>query len=80
MSHSMSNPEWHPIASAPRDGTFFLAWDGTGPSGLRVVNWPKGCYVGQWEKWKGEWHGSAIMLRFHFWRPLPPLPHICLPL
>lgn len=67
--------QWQGIESAPKDGTFYLAWDGRETA---VVNEPPGCARGTWHTSTlgNFWHGGAInnWERFTHWMPLPPQP------
>jgi len=73
----MTNPdsEWQQGVTAPRDGTIFLAWNGTR---MAVVNWvpdkPPG--VWQYSNYFRSWMGYPIgaFEDFDFWRPLPSPP------
>lgn len=67
-------PAWKPIDSAPTDGTFFLATDGTT---FKVLNWPPNHYLGVWDwndkrqQWRGA--GDSFINPTH-WMPLPTPP------
>lgn len=66
---------WQSIDAAPRDGSYFLAWDG---EAMRVVNWPPGCYPGHWRRGDGryasEWNGSGSTDSLYAWCELPEAP------
>ena len=66
-------PDWYSSVSAPRDGKFFLAWNG---KRMAVINWPPGCAPGVWEYDKKikDWIGGAtsgFSNYFETWMPLP---------
>lgn len=66
---------WHPIATAPRDGTPVLYWSAT--LGHIVGNHPDGCVAGGWVFRDGRWYGSedAGAQAATHWMPLPAPPH-----
>ena len=55
--------EWHPIETAPKDGTDILTWDGTYRR------------VGHWNEDADEWYETfyGIIDATH-WQPLPSPP------
>lgn len=65
---------WLPIEIAPKDGSFFLATDGTA---LKVLNQPPRHYMGVWD-WNAQrkqWRGSAdSTIDPTHWMPLPAAP------
>lgn len=63
---------WNPIETAPRDGSFFVVWNG---DEMAILNWPEGCLLGRWHKRKGGWSGSSVLFPnpTHWMkRPQPP--------
>jgi hypothetical protein len=65
---SSSKPEWRPIETAPKDGTWFLAHgDGDGWENCSFVcEWTE---VGGWRECPGDY--AALPTR---WLPLPAAP------
>lgn len=64
--------EWQPIATAPRDGTKFIATDS---NRMEFLNQPPGCVMGKWEKRRnGEWRGHAVSMCPTLWMKAPKLP------
>ena len=70
---------WRPISTAPRDGTYFIAYGGTN---MYIINWPIGCAPGRWHhgrvRGRKEWFGAATVNEGELcaWRPLPKPPAI----
>jgi hypothetical protein len=70
----MSNPElsWFPIATAPTDGTVYLATDW---KQFRAQNQPPGHWAGTWVAdgvdWRGRGHYEVWATH---WTPLPIKP------
>lgn len=65
-------PEWRPIETAPKDGTWFIAF---GPAGTEIVNEPPGCYIGHWKKGRKGWDGFGRVTSYPtHWMPLPSAP------
>ena len=67
MSNNTEAPAagWHPIATAPRDGTNILTWDGHSIS------------IGYWLDIMGDWWGAddcALCSTPTHWMPLPQPP------
>lgn len=61
-----------PIETCPKDGTPFLATDGTR---YEVLNEPPGCALGVWTNINGRWAGSSVKhIRPTHWMPLPTAP------
>ena len=72
--HGESNGEWQPIATAPKDGTEYLACDESGKEQI-VISQPPHHEKGFWEKDKdGRWCGSACNNNYHYWHHLPSPP------
>ena len=68
--------EWQPIETAPKNGNPFICWNG---KEMLILNQPKGCSLGRWEKSGKNWFGGFI--RFDnptHWMPLPPPPETSL--
>jgi len=69
------NKQWNPIATIPNDGRFVLVTDG---NNYDVVNYPPGCAMGKWTKWKvnkkTEWYGMSSNLEPTHWMELPAQP------
>ena len=65
---------WHPIATAPKDGTPVLYWSAT--LGHIVGNHPDGCVAGGWVFRDGRWYGSedAGAQAATHWMSLPEPP------
>lgn len=69
----MSN--WQPIETAPKDGTFFLAFS---RNEMIVCNQPPGHPIGRWSfdsrkhRWCGGTFGTLAPLTH--WHPLPEPP------
>jgi hypothetical protein len=64
--------EWKPIESAPKDGTFFLAFDG---EQFEVLNDPPGCFMGVWNLTNRGWRGnSQTCTTPTHWMPLSKAP------
>lgn len=59
-----------PIETAPKDGTEFLAWDGT--------RWFIARWSAFWEKWEIPWRGAdkwdGYLDGLLLWQALPPAP------
>jgi hypothetical protein len=66
-------PQWQPIESAPRDGSFYLGTDGRNQ---RVENCPEGYDSGVWHLIDGEWRGSEFGPDSTHWQPLPAPPEV----
>jgi len=64
-------PQWQPIESAPKDGTFYLATNGREQ---RVENCPEGHVAGIWHRINGDWRGSALGDDSTHWHPLSAPP------
>lgn len=68
---------WQMGATAPRDGTYFLAWNGTR---MAVVNWPPNKRPGVWQYscFFNMWLGYIINTfeDFDYWMPLPAPPEV----
>lgn len=65
-------PQWQPIETAPKDGTFYLATNG---KDQRVENCPEGHMAGIWHCIDGDWRVvSAFGDDSTHWMPLPPPP------
>lgn len=62
---------WLPIESAPKDGTFFIAIEGTR---MEVVNEPPGCMLGKWTRGKHGWCGAFVSIAPTHWHHLPEPP------
>lgn len=63
---------WRPLGCAPRDGKYFIAIQG---KKQKIVNWPKGCAMGVWDKIDGVWCGYAISYFLPTaWHELPKPP------
>jgi len=64
--------EWQKIETAPKDGTFYLAY---GLGLMWTQNQPNGCYPGEWnfDYKRGQWRGHAHMddREATHWMPLP---------
>lgn len=61
---------WQPFATAPKDGTVFLAaWthEGTGQYMVHAIRWQNGHFMHTWD------HGILTALPSH-WMPLPAPP------
>jgi hypothetical protein len=73
---SNSQTEWQMGVDAPRDGTFFIAWNG---ESMAIINWVPGHPPGIWRysnlfnKWFG--YPRTDFVDFDFWQPLPEAPH-----
>ena len=64
----MSMSEWQPIETAPKDGTFFLAYDGI------ECNIPFVCY---WALDNWRFHGKdQWKMHPELWMPLPEPPEV----
>ena len=69
-------PEWVPIATAPKDGTRYLAY--APDYGQFVENHPTGHYAGDWvfnesrNQWRGHAHSDCREATH--WMLLPPAP------
>lgn len=64
--------EWQSFETAPRDGSFFICWNG---EDMKILNQPENCYLGEWYFIDGEWCGAFV--RFDnptHWMPLPEPP------
>jgi len=66
-------PQWQPIESAPKDGTFYLATNG---KLQRVENCPPGHVAGIWHRIDGDWRGHALGDDSTHWQPLPAPPEV----
>ena len=68
--------EWQPIETAPKDGTFYIAW--SSDFGPVVCNQPDGRYPGRWVRVRTAklWAGVSDYCaeRATHWMPLPPPP------
>lgn len=62
---------WRPIATAPKDGTRYLA---ANEQFQTILNQPPNHYPGDWTLIDGEWCGSATGFAATHWKPLDPLP------
>ena len=64
---------WQPIETAPKDGSFYLAF---GEGKTWTQNQPNGCYPGEWHfsESRGEWRGHALTNDATHWMPLPHSP------
>jgi len=71
----MNQNLWKPVSTAPRNGTFFIAYSGTN---MYIVNWPIGCAPGRWSRSRKEWFGAATINEDELsaWHPLPEPPAI----
>ena len=59
----MSEQQWQPIETAPKDGTKVLAYDGFD------------CVVMHWNFASGDWYTESICCEeFTHWMPLPDPP------
>lgn len=71
-----SRGEWHDIATAPKDGTEFLAWDGNRvciaeyclPIRQRVIGGVRYCW------YEDRKDGCVREDSYSHWQPLPPPP------
>lgn len=65
--------QWFPIATAPRDGTEYIATDW---KSFRNENHPRGYFAGYWTLIGNDWRGSAHNDGFKatHWTPLPVKP------
>ena len=67
---------WLPIESAPKDGTTYLAADGSGTR--RIENQPECHYAGSWvwSKSRKHWRGCAHddLFEASIWMALPAAP------
>ena len=67
---------WQPIATAPKDGTKYLAY--SKDRGYFVENQPPKFYAGEWDfnekrkQWRGHAHSDGRSATY--WAPLPPAP------
>ena len=60
---------WQKIATAPKDGTKFVAYDPMADAAV-IIRWQGGDFPGQWViTWTGEPNPDCT-----YWLPLPPLP------
>lgn len=68
-------PQWHPIETAPKDGTAVLATSAhmTGPNGEPVA-WAAIFDQGR-ERWEATWDGEPLNDATH-WQPLPAAPEV----
>lgn len=67
-------PGWQPIETAPKDGTFFLASDGTD---FAALNYPLNHYMGvwHWNDQRKQWRGAAqTLLNPTHWISIPAVP------
>ena len=65
--------EWQPIGTAPKDGKYFICFNG---DEMMILNQPPGCAIGRWHKTRGKWNGAFE--RFDnptHWMPLPEAPN-----
>lgn len=62
---------WHPIETAPKDGTLFIGIDGTQ---YEVLNQPDRCALGKWRFTDGKWAGHSINFAPTHWMPLLAAP------
>ena len=63
---------WRPMGCAPRNGKQFIAIEGRRQ---KIVNWPEGCAIGNWEKIDGRWYGCALTYFLPTaWHELPKGP------
>ena len=64
---------WQPIETAPKDGSFYLAF---GEGKTWTQNQPNGCYPGEWyfSESRGEWRGYSLTDESTHWMPLPTQP------
>ena len=64
---------WQPIKTAPKDGSFYLAF---GEGKTWTQNQPNGCYPGEWyfSESRGEWRGYSLTDESTHWMPLPTQP------
>lgn len=66
---------WLPIATAPKDGTRYIA--ASEYSGhQQIMNQPPNHYPGDWELIDGEWRGEASGFVATHWKPLDPAPGV----
>lgn len=70
LAEGKAEPAWQPMETAPKDGAFYLAVDGTGC--YAVLNEPPGCARGEWFFVKGDWRGAAKDFHPTHWKPLSP--------
>ena len=73
LSVLTSLTSWQPWETRPRDGTIFIATNGTE---YKIGNEPEGCAFGEWRDaphFNGGWQGSFIRLQDPtHWHPVPP--------
>ena len=65
LAHERAKQQWQPIASAPRDDTVVLGWDG---EDVRIMSF--------WLTWGAhveDWNDDSMYAPTH-WMPLPAPP------
>ena len=62
-------PQWQPIATAPKDGTRFMAYEETGEGCISECWWH--LEVNDWEGWQNDYDSEPEPTH---WMPLPTPP------